>query len=96
MSEMAQLPQGCGYQGYEFGAPYPDSMCCGGKLYDCDACDSDGNLYEPTEEIPCPVCHPRKAIAYWTDRNRLSGCSESRAKPSARSLVNDIRRNRGV
>ena len=94
-SEKAQLPNGCGYQGYEFGAGYPDSLCCGGKLYDCDNCDNEGNLHDPAEEIPCPICHPRKAVEYWTNRNMLSGANKGRALRIARSLVKDIRRNRG-
>jgi hypothetical protein len=93
----SQLPQGCGYQGYEFGAgSYPDSLCCGGKLYDADDCDDDKNLYQPTEHIPCPICHRNKAMAYWADRNRLSGVGVAEAQIAARSLVRDIRRNRGV
>ena len=87
------LPEGCGYQGYEFGAGrYPDSICFGGRLYDADDCDNDGNYYEPTDEIPCPMCHPIKAMKYWEDRFRLSG--DRGAKESARSLVSDIRNNR--
>lgn len=87
----------CNYQGYEFGAGrYPDSVCIDGRLYDADACDDDGNLYEPVEDIPCPMCHPRKAIQYWTDQNRYSGLSARRAADAAKSLVADIRKNRGV
>jgi len=55
----------CNYQGYEFGASYPDSMCMDGQLYDADACDGHGNVYEPMEYIPCPMCHP---IAYIKSR----------------------------
>jgi len=50
----------CNYQGYEFGAgSYPDSVCIDGKLYDADDCDDEGNLYEPGEDIPCPMCDPK-------------------------------------
>lgn len=86
----------CNYQGYEFGARYPDSVCIDGKLYDADNCDNDGNLYEPMEDIPCPMCHPRKAIRYWTDRNLCGGIDDKEAAANARSLVKDIRKNRGV
>lgn len=41
-----QLPDGCGYEGSDFGASYPDSKCFGGRLYDLDNCDDEGNLYE--------------------------------------------------
>jgi len=29
----------CDYQGYEFGARYPDSVCVDGRLLDADNCD---------------------------------------------------------
>lgn len=32
----------CGYQGYEFGAHYPDSICCDGYLWDADSGDEMG------------------------------------------------------
>lgn len=57
MSEVTQLPNGCGYEGNDFGAHYPDSKCYGGRLYDLDNCDGDGNLYEPSSYIPCPECN---------------------------------------
>lgn len=88
------LPEGCGYQGYEFGAAYPDSLCCGGRLYDADNCDGNGNLYEPAEDIPCPMCREQEAIDYWADRNSLSGIPKAKAREAARCLVADIRRNR--
>jgi hypothetical protein len=96
VAKVKELPTGCGYQGYEFGGGYLDSLCCGGRLYDCDDCDSQGNLYDPVEEIPCPICHPRKAVAYWTHRNGLGGLGDPSDSKAARSLVADIRRNRGV
>lgn len=94
----------CDYQGYEFGAGrYPDSLCIDGLLYDADSCDGDGNLYEPMEEIPCPICRPSDAIAWWAERNSFfieEGESEEecdeRANAAAVSLVNDIRANRGL
>ena len=86
-TEIPQLPAGCGYQGYEFGAAYPDSICFGGKLYDADNCDNDGNYYEPTEDIPCPLCREQDAIEYWT---RQFGDNARAAK----TLVADIRKNR--
>ena len=92
MSDIPQLPEGCGYQGYEFGANYPDSICFGGRLYDADNCDGEGNYYEPTDDIPCPICHPKKAAQWWAD-NRFDGTKEFRLKAGA-ALVADIRRNR--
>lgn len=54
--EISPLPEGCGYTGKHFGAAYDDAQCFGGILYDLDACDSHGNLYEPLEQVPCPKC----------------------------------------
>ena len=48
---------GCDYMGHEFGASYFDSCCIDGQLYDLDSCDSDGNLFEPLEFMPCPQCN---------------------------------------
>lgn len=94
----------CNYQGYEFGAgSYPDSVCIDGMLHDADNCDGDGNLYDPGENIPCPICRPKDAVAWWTERNNYfyeDGRSEEQqladAKEAAVMLVNDIRKNRGM
>ena len=86
----------CDYQGYEFGASYPDSVCIDGKLFDADNCDNDGNLYDTGEDIPCPMCDEAGAIEYWTERNRMGDGSRKAANKAALSLVADIRSNRGV
>jgi hypothetical protein len=91
----------CDYQGYEFGAGrYPDSYCIDGKLHDAD---SD---FLKDEDIPCPICRPQDAIAWWAERNELFWDDDEdmddeeghkrRALASATSLVNDIRANRGL
>lgn len=88
---------GCDYQGYEFGAGnYPDSVCVDGFLFDADNCDSGGNLYDPMEEIPCPICQRAEAIHWWTERNRSLGVTVAAARKAARSLVRDIRQKRGL
>lgn len=76
--------ESCGYQGYEFGASYPDSICVDGQLYDADNCDDEGNLYEPLEDVPCPMCREEDAIEWWFGRGNTN----------ARLLVADIRGNR--
>lgn len=87
----------CNYQGYEFGAgSYPDSVCIEGKLYDADHCDSDGNLYENDQDIPCPMCRPTDAVEYWVKQNEMSGSHAADAIRAAMSLVDDIRAKRGV
>jgi hypothetical protein len=93
-AEKKEWPQGCGYQGYEYGAAYPDSLCVGGMLFDADDCDGHGNLYEPAELIPCPMCHPRLAKRWHTNRNQNSGVPLRQAERGAAALVSDIRKNR--
>lgn len=100
----------CEYQGYEFGAgSYPDSLCIDGKLYDADDCDDEGRLFVSDEDIPCPVCRPLAAVAWWASRNEdfwdddqdvdapdADAKHSRRARDAALSMVNDIRKNRGL
>lgn len=97
--EMSKPIVGCQYQGYEFGARYPDSVCIDGRLLDADDCDDHGNLYDHENDIPCPMCRPREAVIYyftshgdWFENRTERVLALSRAK----SLVADIRKNRGV
>jgi len=91
----------CDYQGYEFGAGrYPDSYCVDGFLHDAD---SD---FLNEDQIPCPACNPDKAIDWWAEQNAASWKDDEdendeaghneRARITAISLVNDIRKNRGL
>ena len=93
---MKMLPSSCGYQGYEFGAAYPDSQCFGGRLYDMDNCDDSGNVYEPTDYIPCPMCHPRLAVKYHAEQSAFGQRKKDmkRAVKNAKALVAGIRNNR--
>ncbi|ENZ0347026.1 hypothetical protein ACGAPV_000741 [Morganella morganii] len=61
-----KISLGCNYAGYDFGAHYIDSQCFDGVLYDMDACDESGNLYEPLQYIPCPRCNTQA----WLDNFR--------------------------
>ena len=81
----------CQYQGYEFGATYPDSMCIDGQLYDADDCDGAGNLYEPMEYVPCPMCHRDAAIRWHAER--LNGPRKA-CRRAAKRLVKEIRAHR--
>jgi len=51
----------CDYQGHEFGAPYPDSVCIEGYLWDADSGeaspDGEGWLYSHGGDLPCPKCN---------------------------------------
>ena len=62
--------RGCSYQGYDFGANYPDSDCVDGYLWDMDSGDADGDGWAYTHggEDPCPWCNH----AEW-----MEGCLES-------------------
>ena len=51
-------PNGCDYTGYDFGAPYPDSCCIDGYLWDLDSCDEPGGGLRSGGDIPCPRCNP--------------------------------------
>lgn len=106
MTEPGELPSGCGYQGYEFGAGrYPDSQCFGGHLYDTDNCESGGLIYEPSEHLACPICQPREAIHNYKENNLMASyrnkrgdiCREYSKRDAARwarHLVRDIQKNR--
>jgi len=48
---------GCDYQGHEFGAQYPDSVCIDGYLWDADSDLTIGG------DMPCPQCNH----AAWRD-----------------------------
>lgn len=82
----------CNYQGYEFGAHYPDSVCIDGVLFDADYCDSNGNLYDREEDVPCPMCRREEAIRWHASRSSC-GTYKERVK-AARHLVADIYHNR--
>lgn len=59
----------CDYQGHEFLASYPDSVCIDGFLWDADsgdACD-DGWCYTNGGEIPCPKCNAEANAEYCRD-----------------------------
>lgn len=87
----------CDYQGYEFGAGrYPDSVCIDGRLFDADNSDDNGNLYEPMLDIPCPMCNPVGYVEYWFEQNKGFDEDDKGSLRAALSLVNDIRKNRGV
>lgn len=69
---MAAKKQQCPEFPY-FGANYPDATCIDGYLYDLDNCDVNGNLYEPSEKIPCPFCNKEE---YFMDKEEDSAAME--------------------
>jgi protein gp37 len=46
----------CDYMGEDFGAPYTDSQCINGELWDLDKCDDEGRLYSSGDNPICPKC----------------------------------------
>lgn len=64
---------GCGYQGHEFGADYPDSICgTDGYLWDADSGDSPEAL-SVGGEIPCPECNRKKWLEYTEPQDTQEG-----------------------
>lgn len=74
----------CGYQGYEFGAHYPDSLCCDGYLWDCDAYE-DGMLTNGGD-IPCPVCNRKQWLAFYRDEIIECGTMQSERKHGPKTV----------
>lgn len=52
----------CDYQGRDFGAPYPDSTCIEGFLWDLDSCDVPGGPLAHGGELACPRCNTRRFL----------------------------------
>jgi len=61
----------CDYQGHEFGATYPDSVCIDGYLWDADSGDAtqdgEGWIYTNGGDIPCPKCNAEAHREYYAD-----------------------------
>ncbi len=71
----------CGYQGYEFGGGYLDSLCCDGFLWDADSCDEPGGMLTSGGDIPCPQCN---TVAFLENARREAveaGCGQSMLTP---------------
>ena len=69
----------CDYQGYEFGASYPDSMCIDGLLWDADS-EDDGYLTNGGE-LPCPRCNTEGYLRYALERAKNGGSGLSMFTP---------------
>ena len=81
---MATKKQQCPEFPY-FGANYPDARCIDGYLYDLDNCDVNGNLYEPSEKIPCPFCNKEE---YFEDNEE-----DSVAMDKYKSIVSWVKKH---
>lgn len=68
----------CGYQGYEFGAHYPDSLCCDGYLWDADSGDEMG--MDNGGDIPCPLCNRKNWLSYYREEIIECGMEQSERK----------------
>lgn len=51
------MDDSCGYEGYEFGGSYIDSICIDGYLWDLDSCDEPGGGLTKGGDLPCPRCN---------------------------------------
>lgn len=92
----------CGYTGFEFGAPYPDSTCINGYLWDMDSGgrDDNGDVYlDSGGDIPCPQCNLKAYVRYmadeWSELGYLSvdhPLSTKMVKNAFQSLPANMRR----
>lgn len=71
-----------------FGANYPDATCINGYLYDLDYCDENGNLYEPSEKIPCPFCNKEEFFSHFDCEDE-----ESAGKEVYELIINWVRKH---
>jgi hypothetical protein len=69
---MPKRKRSCGYEGSDFGANYPDSVCIDGYLWDADVCDGGGML-TGGPQMPCPQCQPNDYIRYNQDSIESEG-----------------------
>lgn len=69
----------CGYEGYDFGAWYPDSICIDGYLWDLDSCNEPGGALHGGGNIPCPCCKTKDYLISYNDM-KLSGNARQRRK----------------
>lgn len=65
--EPSDVPQSCDYQGWHFGAAYPDAQCVEGYLWDEDSCDEPGSPLLSGGDIPCPKCNSVEHAAYYAE-----------------------------
>ena len=86
---MATKKQQCPEFPY-FGANYPDATCIDGYLYDLDNCDENGNLYEPSEKIPCPFCNKEE---YFEKYGVMDEEEDSVAMDEYKSIVAWVRKH---
>lgn len=55
---MGKLKWACDFDGYMYGASYPDAMCVDGMLIDMD------RGYSTDYDTPCPKCNIREFAEY--------------------------------
>jgi hypothetical protein len=81
MSKDSDEPHGsCGYQGYEFGASYPDSICIDGELWDADSGDDD-RLLTVGGDMPCPGCNTAAYLDWALEEAVEDACGQSMFTP---------------
>ena len=70
----------CGYTGHEFGAGYPDSICCEGYLWDADSDDGEGRLTHGGE-WPCPACNTEQMLSEALEEAQSGSCGQNMWRP---------------
>lgn len=75
---------GCQYQGYEFGAGYPDSICIDGELWDADS--GDGEFLTNGGDIPCPRCNTTTFLRRALSDAKDGGCGLANFYPHVAML----------
>lgn len=80
------MDNNCDYQGHEFGASYPDSVCIGGTLWDADSGYPSKQygawVYSSGGDIPCPKCNPEGNAEYY----RCDFCKQDERKCDCQQL----------
>lgn len=74
---------GCGYEGFHFGAVYPDGGCHGSYLHDLD-----GDGFDPDDHThPCPNCNAGEFFERVYENAYGVGLSEQEARLDAARLL---------
>ncbi len=71
----------CGYQGYEFGGGYLDSICIDGYLWDADSCDEPGGGLTHGGEWACPHCNTERFLEDALREAKEGSCGKSMFTP---------------
>lgn len=83
---------GCGFEGYVFGAHYPDGRCINGYMWDLDSGGLDGGGVLHLDiggDIPCCKCNQKARMKYLAD-DLINDGYDSLAHPLTTKMVKNI------